>query len=198
VRILLDLDEVLCDFVGAACGAWGVRKEEVLRHWEKGVWDLIPPLSRALGRERPLLEAEFWDRINGSEMFWAKLEPTPWARGVLALTQEITEDWHVISAPSSCVSSYCGKVRWLKRFFGIRFDRFAITPHKEIFAGESVILIDDRDTNIERFCAAGGQGIVFPRHHNSEHPYQDNPLARLSEVLEKTACVYKKEVPSWS
>lgn len=184
MRIFLDMDEVLTDFVGGACKAWGAEPAAVLAEWEEGKWDIVPPLSRALGREPLLTQDEFWRPINDNVLFWAGLKVLPWAQEVVALVRSLTDDWHVVSSPSYCDTSYMGKVQWLKRFFGPRFNRFCITPHKYCFAQPGTVLIDDRDSNVKSFIRAGGAGIVFPRYHNSCHGLKNDPLAFVSDQLQ--------------
>jgi 5'(3')-deoxyribonucleotidase len=183
MRILLDLDEVLADFVGGACKAWGCTKEQVEEHWELGQWDIRYPLSKALGRTEVMSSELFWTRINNSEAFWVGLKPTPWMEELWAFCQCLSDDIHIVSAPSRCESSYFGKVKWLRNQFGQNFSNFALTPYKHIFAGPDVILIDDRDENVEAFRKAGGHGLVFPRIHNSLYVFKDDPLGLIRFCL---------------
>lgn len=185
MRLLVDMDEIITDFVGAACKAWGTEAENLYPHWTPGVWDMIPPLNKALKIPGPAMtDEEFWSRLNSS-WFWESMEPLPWAREVIDLVSSTTDDWHIVTTPSHCPTSYTGKVRWLKKFFGPRFDRFAITPHKYIFAGPGVCLIDDRESNLRDFTAhGGGSTILFPRYHNSLHAMREDPIAVLREQLE--------------
>ena len=88
MKIFLDVDEVLADFVGGACAVWGTTEAEVLPYWEPGVWNMIPPLSRALGLPVTLTEEEFWAAIvERGDRFWLNLRPLPWAGRVIDLVQ---------------------------------------------------------------------------------------------------------------
>lgn len=173
MRVLIDLDEVLTDFVGGALAAWGTSREEVLNYWSAGDWHILPPLNAALGRgdhplPPPLTTDQFWARLAGPE-FWQGLQPLPWLDDLLALVEQYDKHWIIVSAPSLDPSSHLGKVLWLKNRFGKGFDRFCVMPHKELFARSGTVLIDDRDSNVAKFAAAGGKGIIFPAHHNSQH-----------------------------
>lgn len=185
MRILLDMDELLSDFVGGACREWGKTAAEVEQHWEPGRWDIVPPLAAALGE--PLTDLAFWDRLHNRAEFWAGLDPLPWVDELVDAAARWTDDWWVVTSPSHCPSSYYGKAQWLKRQFGRRFDRFHLTPHKHLFARADTLLIDDRDDNVDRFIAAGGKGLVFPRHHNSQHRHKGDPLkyvlAKLHPIM---------------
>jgi 5'(3')-deoxyribonucleotidase len=131
---------------------------------------------------------EFWRPIHAlGEKFWIDLEPLPWAKALIELVEQYSKDWHVVSSPSQLVESYTGKVKWLKWFFGQSFDRFALTPHKHVFACHNVILIDDREQNIHDFTGSGGYGIVFPTLHNNRWPFADDSLHYVKDRLE-TIC----------
>lgn len=182
MKILLDLDEVLVDFIGGACKAFNVDKAKLLECWTPGEWDIVPPLAAAKGFR--LTPEFFWAVINErGERFWEELELLPWAQQILDLVTEVADEWFIISAPSLCPTSYAGKTRWLKNYFGKDFDRFTITPHKELFAKEGVLLIDDRAENVEKFIKAGGDGLVFPRYHNDLHKLKDDPVCHIRRML---------------
>ncbi len=190
MRILLDMDEVLCDFVGGVCTKWGdgVDKDELLKYWEPGVWDIAPPLTKYLGRcptTNPITETEFWNKINGDTHFWAKLKPLPWLQDLLITIQLVTGDWYVVTSPSRCLTSHVGKHLWITEHLPTVFSdqRLIITKHKHLFANYNTMLIDDRDSNVEEFRLAGGMGLVFPRHHNSNHAYKDDPVSYISKYI---------------
>lgn len=195
MRILLDLDEVLCDFIGGACRAFNVDAEEINRRCINSPWgSLIPAIGQLKGFN--LTEEFFYAVIHQQgEKFWEELEPLPWFQQVIELADDYSDDWHIISAPSKYPTSYGGKVKWLKKYFGEDFDRFALTPHKSIFAKKGILLIDDRESNITDFIAAGGDGLVFPRHHNSLHMLKDNPVGHLRRMLLHKGADYALDLP---
>lgn len=184
IRIILDLDDVLVDFVGGVCKLLGITKQDLEKHWTPGNWDIVPSLSKAIGMLDTFKEKQFWEAINdGGEQFWLELEELPWMNDLDQLVIDSTDDWHIVSSPSYSPCSYAGKVKWLKNWYGNQFDRFAITPHKEIFACENVILIDDRQENISKFRKAGGEGILFPTRGNNLYSFSDNPLKYVTPIL---------------
>ena len=193
-RILVDLDEVLADFIGGACREYGVSRYDVEGYWEPGRWDMVPPLAKALrskGRPGPTTDNEFFARIDGREEFWATLQPMPWMPDLWELLKAFSSDVHVVTSPTHCESSYHGKVKWLKKHFGRGFSNFAITPHKEIFAMPGVVLVDDRESNVTRFVGSeasgrltGAKGIVFPTYHNSNYRHRHDPVPYVKAQLE--------------
>lgn len=182
-RILLDLDQVLADFVAGAAFRWGLSTAYLLENWEPGTYPMNAALARAL-RLEDVTDEQFWGKINRDAGFWSTLAPLPWFKDLTTLVEGVTNDWHVVSSPSHCETSYAGKVTWLKRAFGPKFNRFALTPHKEIFAQPGVILVDDYEKNCEAFAEAGGQAVLFPCHHNHLHRHKDDPLPVVRAALE--------------
>lgn len=185
------MDNVLVDFDRGAAAAHGVSIEAV--NAERfalfpGQWDLLGPIGYAKGLGRALTIYEFWEPIHErGEAFWTDLLPLFWngsARDMpTLLTDVLGLPFHVVSAPSRLACSYSGKVKWLKDYFGQTFDRFAITPHKELFARDNTVLIDDREENCEKFTKAGGLAILFPSLGNALYHYADNPLPYVQHCL---------------
>lgn len=187
-KFLLDMDEVLTDFVGGAAELWGVSREAVVEYWEASKWDMVPPLSKALGRSETMSDTEFWDRLKtcpntGSEPFWLGLKPLPWIEDVIALVRRYSSEWRVCTSPSLCPGSYSGKVKWLKRYFGEGFNHVIPTSDKDWLARPGTILIDDREETVKRFRAEGGEAILFPAHHNSLYRHKDKPVEYVAGIL---------------
>lgn len=184
IRIILDLDDVLADFVGGVCNLYGVSREELDEVREE--WEIVPALNELRRDDDPVVsKTNFWRRINAEKCFWFNLCHLPWCQDLVSIVKTITNDWHIVTAPSYDVSCYTGKVNWLKDMFGKTFKNFAITPHKEIFAQPGVILIDDRPTTVEKFRQHGGQAILFPSSGNDLFAFKDNPLPYIKNSLNK-------------
>lgn len=198
LRIYLDLDDVLADFIGGVCRAWHVATPDLLWHWTPGRWGITPPLSDCLAHlgYHPagwqLTEEEFWGRINGREEFWSGLDALPWAGQVVQAVKEVADSWMTVtSVTSKCPSAYSGKVKWLQAYFGKDWAwNLHLTNHKEDLARPGTVLIDDMEETVRKFRAMGGAGIVFPRHHNSLHHYKHDPVSyirsRLHQLKETT------------
>lgn len=200
MKIFLDLDCVLADFVGGACKAHGLEVADVLPLWPPGEYGMVAPVGRALGKRDgdgavPFTDAHFWEPLNGSRAFWADLPTLPWAVDLLELAWSVSDDWYIITAPSWCDECIPGKMEWCRRFLGLgcaEFDGLIPTRHKSLLAGPGRILIDDNENNVAGWEAEGGRGILFPSHHNRLHRWKDDPLARVRGVLtdlkESTSC----------
>ena len=176
MKIILDVDEVLVDFVGAACRVHGTTKEELHQNWEPGNWAMTNPLK--------ITEKEFWKPIHeaGAE-FWETLEPLPWMDEVLEIVARASDEFFLVTAPSRSIECHHGKINWIKKTMGDNFSNFLITSSKHILARPGVVIIDDRETTVHRFIEEGGSGIVFPAHHNSKHLYKNEPILYLQEEL---------------
>lgn len=169
MTVLVDMDEVLTDFVEGSLRIHGWTRERLERVWQPGSWSIIEPMG--------MTADEFWAPINAAgEEFWLGLEPTPWARDLIEGIDRLTCDWYIVSSPSQSPSAYSGKVGWLRRFLNDGFDRVVITGHKHLLARPGNVLVDDREESVEQFIDAGGQGIVFPSRYNSLHWQAENPV----------------------
>lgn len=191
MQLFLDMDEVLADFIGGACRVWGTTEAEVLPHWTRGVWNIIPPLSRAL-KLPELTEAEFWAPIvERGEDFWRSLPMLPWARELVDLVHKLSGgDWYVLTSPGPHPSALTGKARWLRGRLGIQHEQMIPTPHKHLLAAPGRILVDDREDNCRDWYGHLGKAVVFPRWHNYYADYRANPLpiveAQLRELARST------------
>lgn len=191
MRILLDLDEVLADFVGGICSMYDVPKDILLSHWEEGKWDIIPPLDKWIQSrgfsEGMVNEQVFWRRLNNHTRFWTDLQPLPWMREMLDLARSYGDNWRIVSTPSRCQSSWTGKGIWCMGKLGNveGLYRLRLTYDKTEFARSDAVLIDDQESTVEKFVLAGGKGIVFPAYHNNLSQYRHDPVKYVKEQLEK-------------
>lgn len=193
LRIILDLDEVLAEWVEPVCKAFGLTKGQVLEHWPVGEYSGITKAlndcltARAMHHDdgKGVTDERLWDKIRSVPFFWEELPILPWAHDLVAMVDKISHgNWLIVTQgqPVNDLSSYAGKVRWIQSKFGLHFNRFGITCHKQEYARKDTILIDDSETNCKAFQDNRGAAILFPRHHNSRHMYKDNPL----EVIERS------------
>lgn len=193
--LLLDMDEVICDFIGGACRIHGVTREQFEAVRKPGEWAMNEPLEALKRLSGPISQTEFWKPIHeAGAAFWRGLHSLPWAEEIYVWLHhrglQLGDDfeWHLISAPSIHPSSYEGKVHWIKKRFGGDFTRFALTPHKELFARPNTVLVDDREENLSKFREAGGKGIIFPSRGNSLHALSADPVSFVLPQLEKLLC----------
>lgn len=186
-RILLDLDEVLVDFVGPACRLHGLTNAQISRvrgRSLKSGWDIVPLMAEVVGRSFDA--EEFWRPITGNYQFWENLPLLPWYQELLHIAIVHADDWYIVTSPSLCPSSNYGKARWALNHLGRLASKVVPTSHKHLMANERTLLIDDRPASIEKFRANDGHGIIFPALGNSWCPVDQ--ISHVTSELEKMLC----------
>lgn len=174
--ILLDMDEVLADFVGGALRTHGWTRERLEQVWPVGTWSIVEPMG--------LTVEEFWQPIDVlGEAFWLGLQPLPWARGLLRMLDAVGSPWWIVSSPSMHPGCYSGKIRWLRRLTGNGFSHLVLTGSKELLARPEHVLMDDREETVQRFVKTGGQGVVFPSRHNCCYGCASDPVVYLTRLF---------------
>jgi 5'(3')-deoxyribonucleotidase len=166
MKVFIDMDGVLCDFIGAALAVHGLPDPyaDPANLGDFGLHGLLG-----------LDEGEFWRPLDNPG-FWQNLYPTREARGVLKAVKDAgiaREDMYLLTAPSKADSSYVGKRAWVRRHVAGLLGNFIPTKHKALMAAPGRVLIDDRDKNVDEWEEAGGTGILFPRPWNARHADQD-------------------------
>ena len=169
MKIFVDLDGVLCNFVQGACDAWDMPNPYT-KPENFGNFDI----AKASGIPTEL----FWKKCSGHE-FWANLPKHDDADEILSRLPG--DDVAFLTANSADPFSASGKLAWVKRHYYSFRRRVIITPAKHFIAHSNALLIDDRDQNCEEFRAEGGSAILLPRPWNSA--YGQDPLEALDCVL---------------
>lgn len=156
-QIYLDMDGVLCDFVGAALRVH--KRMDALDAWPKGEWDI----ANVLG----VKEHEFWARIDyHGEHFWADLQPYPWMNGLVKMLSCYSIPIMIASSPSYDPYSAAGKLLWLDRYLPQFRRRYFFGGAKHLLASPWAVLIDDNDKNVDEFRKSGGKAVLFPQPWN--------------------------------
>lgn len=152
MKIFVDLDEVFSDFRGSACRVHGVDPKECDNILvDLAQWDIIYAL-RVLKNNQLFNHEDFWRPIHAEGVsFWENLDPLPWANDLRQFLDDTGYPWYILTAPCRGHEVYEGKLKWMWKFFGEDFRNFIITPHKYLFAGPDRLLVDDSETNIERW-----------------------------------------------
>jgi 5'(3')-deoxyribonucleotidase len=162
IRILLDMDGVGTDFVGAfmtLVGMTATQQAKVYEEWTPGEYNI----NRVLG----LSGNAMWQRISKAGIeFWSDMPEYPWFDKFYADLSAIAPVTFCTS-PGSSHTAAAGKVIWLQKKFGDKFNKYVLTPHKELLSMPGNILIDDCDENINEFNKGEGMGILFPRPWNT-------------------------------
>jgi 5'(3')-deoxyribonucleotidase len=181
MRILLDMDGVLADFVGGMCRAHGrenpYARPEARGTYQLNFWDMTPE--------------EFWDKADFD--FWANLDKLPeadalvnWAGGMVGF-----DNVGILSAPCKTRREECeaGKLRWvLEHLPKIALGNVIFEPEKAKHANPRTILIDDYDVHVRAFNLNGGVAYLWPADWNVAHAY-DRALWVNKIKFDAAACV---------
>jgi len=172
---LLDMDGVLVDFIRPALAAHD--RLDVLDDWPAGTWDISAILGISIDA--------FWEPVHaaGAE-FWSELDAYDWADELVELLRAHGR-FFILSSPSPHASCAAGKIAWLQARFGRDFRDFLIGPRKWLCARPGSILVDDSDTNVDRFALYGGQAILFPQPWNRNHALTDDRMGYVADELGK-------------
>lgn len=169
------MDEVLAMFVIPAC----------LRHGRPFPYD-DPAHFGVFGLQAiwGITAAEFWKPLDTGD-FWHQLPKTPEADAIveLAVKKVGVDNVGIMTAPA--LDPYCvpQKREWIRRHFPAFSHRIIFTGAKSMIASQELLLIDDHDTNVEHFRAAGGRAILLPRPWNQLFHFSASPVEWLKQSL---------------
>jgi len=176
MKLYLDMDGVLSDFITGVCGWLGVRNpyqppavNGAINNWN------TPPLVG-------IKEEDFFTPCWRTE-FWANLPRTREAGDIMELVADFKPI--VLSSPSGDHDA-CreGKTSWLSKHFG-EYGLDLITERSKEKYAKGNVLIDDNDDNCEKWIANGGRAFLVPRPwnclHRSEYKIEVMLRRQLSE-----------------
>ena len=135
---------------------WGITTEEVENICTTDFWQFMPFMHDALS-----LFGTICVKFNAKQIY-------------------------LLSEPMSNVESMTGKWLWIKHNLPSYYKRTILMKSpKHLLAKPNTLLIDDRDSNIEKFQAAGGHGILVPRIGNKLGVFADLTVEIVSLQLRK-------------
>lgn len=176
MKILLDMDGVIVDFVGAALRIHGAE-DLYTRPSSLGCFDI----EKLLG----ISTSAFWAGVDRDSGFWGSLQKTPEADAIVAAAVE-TVGWEnigVLTAPALADSCLIGKRSWLRVHYPRLVDRVTFARDKGWYASPNHLLIDDKNENVDGFRASGGIAILLPRPWNRNHKFAGDSVSCLKEEL---------------
>lgn len=178
MRCFLDIDGVLTDFPRAANKFF--NRNIPFERFN------IPNFTSEMGMPIQEIDSQF------TRYFWSNLPWLPTGKSLLALVEACfgKENVCLFTFPSYNSEAASGKVMWIMKNLPQYRDRFLIGTVKHFCASINTILIDDKESNIEKFEQAGGLGILVPAPWNclaSENviEYVDNQLTSIRSLIEE-------------
>lgn|SRR5215471_1043319 len=191
MKIILDLDGVLSDFVQAFAYHHGVIKSIDGKYtWkEKGSYSLE---NLGIG------EKDLWSNVDKN--FWESMPVTQEGPFLLRLIRSYVEVEDIATITHFPYDQgmnlhqigdyFIGKLKWLERNFPELVPNFYISGNKTFFANNDFILIDDHESNIDIFEKEGGIGILIPRVWNRLHHLEKYLIkhvsTKLKQIFERT------------
>lgn len=154
------MDGCIASFVDGLYNLYG--KQEYSKT-EQGSWDCFG----LFGWD----EKKFWDD-DATIDFWANLPKTPEADELVELCEKSVgrENVCVMTAPGygdAAVRAMRGKQIWIQNNFPQFADKQVLYGKPKWFAASPWnILIDDSDSNVDKFREWGGNYVLFPRPWN--------------------------------
>ena len=147
MKIVVDMDEVLCQFVEEILRRWNGRTGNNIRRSQINMWrmeDTLGPDSEGLLNDW-MSEYSFYDRV----------QPIP---GAIAGFNELIKAGHDVviasAIPGDCANMYDGKRRWIKRHLPeLPRKNFIAVSRKSFISGD--VLIDDGSHNIVDWSKEG-------------------------------------------
>lgn len=145
--VLVDLDETLCDLMGAWFRAHRFATGQVVRREDVTGWSFFGSSGPTKREMRRYLE---------NRRMFRELAPLPGAIGAVRRIHRAGHDVVVVTAPSGPESA-AGKVEWCRNH--LRFlprDSLVVTGRKELVRGDW--LVDDRSSTLSAWLAANPDG----------------------------------------
>ena len=151
-RILLDMDGVIADFIGAAA---------LLHEFDASAvkcWDFLESFG--------IDPVAFWSPMG--RKFWANVPKTIEADAIVQACEEAVGAENVCLLSSPCDTDGCidGKRDWIRKHYPQFARRAMFGPAKEFCAAPNRLLVDDSDSNCNAFARAGGVACLLPRPWN--------------------------------
>jgi 5'(3')-deoxyribonucleotidase len=170
MKCLVDMDGVITDFATGLFKAncLDVKDFDLTGHW----WLHKACASDQTEFEKPCHTPEFWENLRFTPEAFQIIEAVEDKYG--------TKNVYLCTSPSDWPAASFGKHKWILKNLPEYRRRFFIGDEKWAIASPSLLLVDDRDDNVDNFRRAGGQAILVPRPWNRHHK-----LHTMAYVLEE-------------
>jgi len=178
-KILIDMDDVICDFIGGVFEVVGIEEEDFLRR--------VPALDTSwkITSLCGIPEDIVWNMIDRrGYSFWGNLKPLPWGMKLWKeLYQQYGENLYVCTSPQPTLACYSAKVEWI--WYYLQTMNIILCPDKTLLKPQEALMIDDNPAVISHF---GENGFLFPGINNSKRnewlEFRRNPSKALDIVRE--------------
>ena len=154
MNIFLDIDGVMSNWNEHALSLIKKEMNNSLRQWITR--------GRLINEHPEIDEKHLFKEINNiGTKWWATIPLFPWSEELYKLIRS-HGNLYFLSSPCRDSSSFSGKAEWVKNNFPKSKDNIIITKHKYLCASYDSVLIDDMQSNIDKFIRYGGYAYRFP------------------------------------
>jgi hypothetical protein len=170
-----DLDDVIVDCVRASLLANG--RADLAN-------DPTFPPTYNISTDVGMSYQDFWGKVDslGSD-WWLQIPFTSFGRGLLDYLLSLEVPVSITSRVISANGCH-GKWRWWEQHIPSRVP-LHLTTDKSKFAGVGNLLIDDSPTNIDKWTAKGGCGILVPAPYNENKHLIGRELSYIIPRVER-------------
>lgn len=169
-NIVLDLDDTLNSLTMHLLGQLGsdVLPYDYDRYPVNCGYGIIDAWSELTNMPKPSVP-EFWEMVDRGMWACAPKSKQFWLLDTCA--RLVGRDNVIIATvPTKSADCLAGKHDWIMRHLPLWCQRqYNITPRKHKLARPGTLLIDDSDSNCEKFESNDGEAIICPRPWNSKH-----------------------------
>lgn len=176
MKVFLDLDGVMTDFIGGLA-----RAHNLGNPYDQEEYVGNPNLPEVFGL-KPAALFSVTERD-----FWRDLEPSKEGRKILDILEKKfgRENIRVLSSLTLNEGVADGKIEWMKRnmpYYGFQ-RKYFFGPDKGFLAHPDSILIDDSEKNTKPFEENGGKAFLVPRKWNSNHALSNKVIESLNSFI---------------
>jgi len=183
--VFLDVDDVLADFMKGLHKALNISYDYFNYPYEKGNWDILGYQIKS--NDDSLITFDQCNDVCTFD-FWQYLLWMHDGRDILRAIMDTVglEKVYLLTAPMPNIESPTGKWLWVSDNLPIYLKRTIITQApKHLLARPNMLLIDDKDQNVDEFREAGGRALLVPRPWNRLHQQADRTSQYVKEFLER-------------
>jgi 5'(3')-deoxyribonucleotidase len=177
MRIFLDVDGVLADWVGSVHRAIGIPYDPAVWPYKIGPagWGWHDEIGWSFMQVSELCDFDFW-----AGELW-----THDGRAILNLVKTFG-DVTLLTTPMPNIASASGKMAWIERELPELKRHVLITTELKAVLAQvpDSVLIDDCQKTVVEWRAAGGKAVLVPRHWNELHEAAYYALILMRRQLE--------------
>jgi hypothetical protein len=161
VKILLDMDGVLCDFYTGVCRLFD--KPAYPFTWKPNNWDWYGEWGATTGDLAPHMDRDFY-----ADLGWTADGPDILERAIRMVG---VSSVFLLTSPWDTPGCADGKRAWVAKHVPAFLPRLMIGSPKELCSRPDACLIDDSEPNCRKFATVfnGGHAVLLPRPWNIRH-----------------------------